>query len=155
MGHGIGHVPCWPHGAQCEPDQSDPRRDGDGIAELHKIFLPGLNSPFGMSLIGDKVYVANTDAIVAFPYVGGETSITAPVETIALLPAGPINHHWTKDIMASADGMKLYATVGSNSNVDENGIKAETSRAAVLEVDLVTHQTSVFASGLRNPNGLA
>jgi glucose/arabinose dehydrogenase len=129
--------------------------DGDGIAELQETFLEGLNSPFGMTLIGDTLYVANTDAIVAFPYVEGETSITAKGEVIAPLPAGPINHHWTKDVIASADGTKLYATVGSNSNVGENGMEAEAMRAAVLEIDLATRQSRVFASGLRNPNGLA
>jgi len=108
-----------------------------------------------MTLIDDTLYVANTDAIVAFPYVEGETSITAKGEVIAPLPAGPINHHWTKDVIASADGTKLYETVGSNSNVGENGMEAETRRAAVLEIDLATRQTRVFASGLRNPNGLA
>ena len=129
--------------------------DGDGTAELRQTFLDGLNSPFGMTLIGKMLYVANTDAIVAFPYKQGETSITAPGELIASLPAGPINHHWTKDVIASADGKKLYATVGSNSNVAENGIEAETNRASVLEIDLATRKTRVFASGLRNPNGLA
>jgi len=129
--------------------------DGDGVAELRETFLAELNSPFGMTLIGNTLYVANTDAIVAFPYQTGETSITAEGELIARLPAGPINHHWTKDVIASADGTKLYATVGSNSNVAENGIEVEENRAAVLEIDLSTRQTRVFASGLRNPNGLA
>ncbi len=108
-----------------------------------------------MALIGDTLYVANTDAIVAFPYRAGATEITARGETIVGLPAGPINHHWTKDVIASPDGTKLYATVGSNSNVGENGMAAEENRAAVLEIDLATRSTRVFASGLRNPNGLA
>ena len=129
--------------------------DGDGTAELQKPFLENLHSPFGMAMIGSTLYVANTDAIMAYPYVEGETSIAATGEKIVDLPAGPINHHWTKDIIASPDGSKLYATVGSNSNVAENGIEAETNRAAVLEVDLAKRSSRVFASGLRNPNGLA
>ena len=129
--------------------------DGDGIAETHATFLENLHSPFGMALIGDTHYVANTDAVVAFAYVTGATSITAPGTTIAPLPAGPINHHWTKDLIAGADGARLYATAGSNSNVAENGMPAELMRAAVLEITLATGATRVFASGLRNPNGLA
>ena len=129
--------------------------DNDGEAEIRTVFLDTLHSPFGMSLIGDTLYVANTDAIVAFPYVTGATSIEAPGKTIAPLPAGPINHHWTKDLIASEDGTRLYATVGSNSNVAENGMPAEENRAAVLEITLATGATRVFASGLRNPNGLA
>ncbi len=129
--------------------------DGDGIAELKTSFLSGLNSPFGMTLIKDKLYVANTDAIVAFPYVEGATSITSEGEKLVDLPAGAINHHWTKDVIASPDGTKLYATVGSNSNVAENGIEAEVNRAAVLEIDVAAKTTRLFASGLRNPNGLS
>jgi glucose/arabinose dehydrogenase len=127
--------------------------DGDGIAETKTVFLEGLNSPFGMALVGDDFYVANTDAIVKFPYHAGETKITAPGVKLADLPAGTLNHHWTKDLTASPDGTKLYATVGSNSNVGENGIEAETNRAAVLEVDRASGKWRVFASGLRNPNG--
>ncbi len=129
--------------------------DGDGVAETRSVFLKNLHSPFGMALIGTTLYVANTDAVVAFPYVTGATRITAPGETIVGLPAGPINHHWTKDVIASPDGQRLYATVGSNSNVGENGMEAETNRAAVLEISLATRETRLFASGLRNPNGLA
>jgi len=129
--------------------------DGDGVAEFRSLFLQGLNSPFGMTLANGKLYVANTDAIVAFPYVEGDTQITAAPEKIADLPGGPINHHWTKDVIASADGTKLYATVGSNSNVGENGIEAEENRAAILEIDIATRAVRVFASGLRNPNGLS
>ena len=129
--------------------------DGDGIAEFRSLFLQGLNSPFGMTLANGKLYVANTDAIVAFPYTEGDTKITAAPEKIADLPGGPINHHWTKDVIASADGTKLYATVGSNSNVGENGIEAEENRAAILEIDIATRAVRVFASGLRNPNGLS
>lgn len=128
--------------------------DGDGIAELKTTYLKGLNSPFGMTLTGNKLYVANADAIVAFPYIEGETSISALAEHIIDLPSG-INHHWTKDVIASPDGRKLYATVGSNSNAGENGLENENNRAAVLEVDLATKQFRVFASGLRNPNGLS
>lgn len=128
--------------------------DHDGVAELKTPFLTNLYSPFGMALVGDTLYVANADAIVAFPYRAGETKITAAPRKVTDLPGGPINHHWTKNIIASRDGSKLYATVGSNSNVGENGIENETNRAAILEVDLATGAKRVFASGLRNPNGL-
>jgi glucose/arabinose dehydrogenase len=128
--------------------------DGDGTPELRTAFLENLNSPFGMALVGNDFYVANTDAIVRFPYEEGQTRITAEGTRLADLPAGPINHHWTKNIIASPDGSKLYATVGSNSNVGENGIEAETNRAAILEVDRATGETRLFASGLRNPNGM-
>jgi glucose/arabinose dehydrogenase len=127
--------------------------DGDGSAETRSVFLKDLNSPFGMVLVGEDFYVANTDAIVKFPYHEGDTKITAPGVKLADLPAGTINHHWTKDLTASPDGSKLYATVGSNSNIAENGIEAEANRAAVLEVDRASGQWRVFASGLRNPNG--
>jgi glucose/arabinose dehydrogenase len=127
--------------------------DGDGIAETKNVFLENLNSPFGMVLVGEDFYVANTDAIVKFPYRQGDTRITAPGVKLADLPGGTINHHWTKDLTASPDGSKLYATVGSNSNVGENGIVAEANRAGVLEVDRASGQWRVFASGLRNPNG--
>jgi glucose/arabinose dehydrogenase len=127
--------------------------DGDGVAETKTIFIEGLNSPFGMVLVGDDFYVAASDAIVKFPYHAGDTKITTPGVKLADLPAGRINHHWTKDLTASPDGTKLYATVGSNSNVGENGIEAEANRAAVLEVDRATGAWRVFASGLRNPNG--
>jgi glucose/arabinose dehydrogenase len=129
--------------------------DGDGVAEFKSIFLEGLNSPFGMALVGEDFYVANADAIVKFPYRSGDSTITAPGVKLADLPGGPINHHWTKDLIASRDGTKLYATVGSNSNVGENGMEAETNRAAVLEVDRASGATRLFASGLRNPNGPA
>jgi glucose/arabinose dehydrogenase len=129
--------------------------DGDGRAETRTVFLKDLNSPFGMALVGDNFYVANTDAIVRFPYRAGETQIVAPGVKVADLPGGPLNHHWTKNIIASADGSRLYATVGSNSNVAENGMDQEVNRAAILEVDIATGRTRLFASGLRNPNGLA
>ena len=128
--------------------------DGDGVAEVRTVFLAGLNSPFGMALIGDSFYVANTDSIVRFAYRAGDTRITAPGVKVADLPGGTINHHWTKNIVASRDGSRLYATVGSNSNVAENGMENEVNRAAILEVDLASGRSRLFASGLRNPNGL-
>jgi glucose/arabinose dehydrogenase len=128
--------------------------DKDGVAEGRHVLLQNLNAPFGMVLLGDALYVANTDAVLRFPYVEGETTISAPSEKIADLPAGEINHHWTKNIIASADGTALYATVGSNSNAAENGLDVEQQRAAILKIDLATRQSRVFASGLRNPNGL-
>jgi glucose/arabinose dehydrogenase len=129
--------------------------DGDGIAEIREPFLENLNSPFGMALVGNDFYVANADAIVRFPYKDGETKIVEPGEKIVDLPGGPINHHWTKNIIASPDGKRLYVTVGSNSNVGENGLDAEKDRAAIHELDLATGKMRLFASGLRNPNGLA
>lgn len=128
--------------------------DGDGVAETKTAFLEGLNSPFGMTLSKGMLYVADADAILAFPYQDGATEITAPAEKIVDLPAGR-NHHWTKDVIASPDGSKLYATVGSNSNVAENGMREEEGRAAVHEIDLATRSMRLFASGLRNPNGLS
>jgi glucose/arabinose dehydrogenase len=128
--------------------------DANGMAAKKTVFLQDLNSPFGMALIGNDLYVANTDAIVRFPYKAGETKISAAGVKVADLPAGPLNHHWTKNIIASPDGKTLYATVGSNSNVGENGLDKEVNRAAILEIDLATGKTRLFASGLRNPNGL-
>ena len=127
--------------------------DGDGTAKTRSVFISGLHSPFGMVLVGDDFYVADTDAIMKFPYHAGDTKIDATGVKLADLPAGTINHHWTKDLTASADGTKLYATVGSNSNVGENGIEAEKDRADVLEVDRASGKWRVFASGLRNSNG--
>jgi glucose/arabinose dehydrogenase len=129
--------------------------DGDGVAETRSVFLTGLNSPFGMALVGDQLYVANTDAIVKFPYKEGDTKITASGTKLADLPGGPLNHHWTKSLIASPDGSKLYVGVGSNSNVAENGIEKEEGRAAIWEVDTATGEHRVFASGLRNPVGMA
>ena len=126
----------------------------DGVAETRTVFLADLNSPFGMALIGTNFYVANTDAVMRYPYKPGQTEIREPGAKIADLPSLPFNHHWTKNILASPDGAKLYATVGSNSNVAENGMDAEQNRAAILEIDLATGATRLFASGLRNPNGL-
>ncbi|MGH8264550.1 MAG: PQQ-dependent sugar dehydrogenase [Steroidobacteraceae bacterium] len=129
--------------------------DGDGTAELRSVFLKGLSSPFGMALVGDRFYVADSDEIVSFPYHEGATEIMALGTKLVDLPAGTINHHWTKNIIASADGTKLYATVGSNSNVAEKGMKNEEGRAAIWEIDLKTRAHRIFASGLRNPNGMA
>jgi glucose/arabinose dehydrogenase len=129
--------------------------DGDGMAETRHRFIEGLNSPFGMALRRDQLYVANTDAIVRFPYRDGDTRIEAKGVLVTDLPAGPINHHWTKNIVFSPDGERLYATVGSNSNVAEKGMEVERERAAILEIDPNTGVRRVFASGLRNPNGLA
>jgi glucose/arabinose dehydrogenase len=128
--------------------------NGDGIVETRTVFLEGLHSPFGMTLVGKDFYVADTDAVVRFTYHDGDTKISGPGVKIAELPAGPINHHWTKNIISSRDGSKLYVTVGSNSNVAENGIDNEENRAAILEIDAKTGRSRVFASGLRNPNGL-
>lgn len=129
--------------------------DGDGRAETRSVFLDNLNSPFGMVLVGDRFYVANTDALVRFSYDEGDSEIRGAGVTIVALPAGPINHHWTKNVIASRDGALLYVTVGSNSNVAENGMEHEVNRAAILEVHPDTAGLRLFASGLRNPNGLA
>ena len=129
--------------------------DGDGVAETRSVLLAGLRSPFGMTLVGSDLYVANSDAVVRFPYVEGEMRISAPPATVTELPAGPLNHHWTKNVIASADGSHLYATVGSNSNVAENGIEKEEGRAAIWEIDRDSGEHRIFASGLRNPNGMA
>ena len=128
---------------------------GTGVADVRSVLLEGLHAPFGMALVGTDLYVANTDAILRFPYTPGATQITASGVTVAKLPAGPINHHWTKNLIASADGRKLYVTVGSNSNVAERGMAAETDRAAIWELDIASGKHRVYASGLRNPNGLA
>jgi len=131
--------------------------DGDGIAEVRQPFLTGLHSPFGMALVGDTLYIANADALVSVPYRTGQLRIDAvPAEVVDLPGKGDeLNHHWTKSLLASRDGARLYVGVGSNSNVAENGMAVETNRAAVLEVDPATRRVRVFASGLRNPVGLA
>jgi glucose/arabinose dehydrogenase len=129
--------------------------DGDGRAEVRSVFLGGLNSPFGMALVGGDFYVANTDAVVRFPYQPGQRQITAAASSVAALPAGPRNHHWTKGLIASPDGRKLYATVGSNSNVAEHGMAEEEGRATIWEIDRASGTMREFATGLRNPNGLA
>jgi len=122
---------------------------------IRTVFLEGLNSPFGMVLIGNQLYVADTDAVLRFDYLEGETHLTGRGTKVIDLPAGPINHHWTKNLIATADGTHLYVTVGSNSNEGENGVDAEADRAAVWEVNLADGSHRIFASGLRNPNGLA
>jgi glucose/arabinose dehydrogenase len=127
---------------------------GDGVADRRTTFLAGLHSPFGMALVGSDFYVADTDALLRFHYTPGATSISGAGEKIVDLPAGTINHHWTKNVVASPDGSKLYVTVGSNSNVGENGIAAETGRAAVWEVDPKAKTARIFATGIRNPNGM-
>ena len=129
--------------------------DGDGVADLRAAFLEDLTSPFGMALVGDVLYVANTDALVRFPYREGQTRITAPAERVASLPANPPNYHWTKNVVASPDGSRLYVTVGSNSNVGERGMEIEEGRAAIWEIDPSTGAARIFASGLRNPVGMA
>ena len=129
--------------------------DGDGVAEFRSALLQGLHSPFGMALIGDVLYVANTDAVVRFPYRAGDTVIATPPVVVARLPAGSRNHHWTKSMVASQDGRHLYVGVGSNSNVAENGMAEEIDRAAILQVDLATGTHRVFADGLRNPTAMA
>lgn len=129
--------------------------DGDGVAEYRSAFLGGLNSPYGMTLIGDSLYVANTDAIMRYPYRRGDTAITASGEKLTDLPGGPINHHWTKNLAASPDGRFLYASIGSNSNVGENGMDVERDRAQIWQVDARTGTHRPYATGLRNPNGLA
>ena len=130
-------------------------RNGDGVADMRSTFIESLHSPFGMALVGHDFYVADTDAVLRFPYVEGETRITTAGVKLVDLPAGPINHHWTKNVIASRDGSRLYVTVGSNSNVAENGIDKETGRAAIWEVDPRDGSHRIFASGLRNPVGLA
>ena len=129
--------------------------DGDGVADFRSVLLSGLNSPFGMALVGDALYVATTDAVLRFAYTRGATVIDSPGTLLVALPAGTINHHWTKNLIASADGRQLYVTVGSNSNVAERGLAAEQDRAAIWVVDTATGAHRVLASGLRNPNGLA
>jgi glucose/arabinose dehydrogenase len=129
--------------------------NGDGVADTHSVFLANLHSPFGMVLVGDTLYIANSDAVVRVTYANGQEQISAAPATVAALPGGPINHHWTKNVVASRDGSKLYVAVGSNSNVAENGIDKEEGRAAIWEIDPRTGAHRVFASGLRNPVGMA
>jgi glucose/arabinose dehydrogenase len=137
------------------PDRIVLLRDAGNGQVTKSVFLENLHSPFGMALVGNDFYVANTDAVVRFPYTDGATHIDRPGEKVADLPAGPINHHWTKNLIASKDGSKLYVTVGSNSNVGENGLDKEENRAAILEIDRQSGKWRVFASGLRNPNGMS
>lgn len=150
-------VQGWAGAGVSSPDRITLLRDadGDGVAETRSTFLSGLNSPFGMALIGHDLYVANTDAVMRYSYADGATQIHEPGVKICDLPAGPLNHHWTKNLIASPDGSHLYASVGSNSNAAENGIDKEAGRASILEIDVGTGQSRIFASGLRNPVGMA
>jgi glucose/arabinose dehydrogenase len=127
---------------------------GEGKPELRRTFLSNLNSPFGVALIGSDLYVANTDSLMRYPYKEGDEQITDPGQAVLPLPGGPIDHHWTKSLVASPDGKLLYVGVGSNSNIVENGFPAELNRAAIWEVDPQTRRWRLFATGLRNPNGL-
>lgn len=129
--------------------------DHDGVAETRSVFLENLNSPFGMTLVGNDLYVADTDRLLRFHYENGDTAIKSQPIKVVDLPGGTLNHHWTKNVIASQDGSKLYVTVGSNSNVGENGMDQEEGRAAIWEVDRATGNHRIYASGLRNPNGLA
>jgi glucose/arabinose dehydrogenase len=129
--------------------------DGDGRAEMINVFATKLNSPFGMALVGSTFYVANTDAVMAFDYHDGETVLNGPPRKLTNLPGGPRNHHWTKNILAGRDGQHLYATVGSNSNVGENGLAQEEGRAAIWQIDLPGGEKRIYATGVRNPNGMA
>ncbi|MDD1005599.1 PQQ-dependent sugar dehydrogenase [Pseudomonas sp. TNT2022 ID642] len=129
--------------------------DHDGVAETRTVFLQNLNSPFGMTLVGNDLYVADTDRLLRFNYEPGATEIKSQPIKVVDLPGGTLNHHWTKNVIASKDGSKLYVTVGSNSNVGENGLDKEEGRAAIWEVDRATGNHRIFASGIRNPNGLA
>ena len=128
--------------------------DGDGTPELRTVFIDNLKTPFGVALVGGDLYVAGGDKILRFPYQTGQTRITAPGVILTDIPGGPIDHHWTKSLVASADGTKLYVGVGSNSNITENGMPAELGRAAIWEVDRASGAHRIYASGLRNPNGL-
>ncbi|MCH4880258.1 sorbosone dehydrogenase family protein [Pseudomonas sp. TMW22090] len=130
-------------------------KDHDGVAETRTVFLENLNSPFGMTLVGNDLYVADTDRLLRFNYQSGDTTIKSQPIKVVDLPGGALNHHWTKNVIASKDGSKLYVTVGSNSNVAENGMDQEEGRAAIWEVDRATGNHRIFASGLRNPNGMA
>ena len=145
------------------------RRAGAGVASANRItllrytpggvtrstFLEGLNSPFGMALIGSDLYVTDTDALLRFPYRNGEHQIVDAGVKVIDLPAGPINHHWTKNVVASPDGRHLYVSVGSNSNAGENGVSVEAGRASIWEIDPASGNHRIFASGLRNPVGMS
>lgn len=128
--------------------------DGNGVAETKTLFAQGLTRPFGMTLVGNTLYVANDNGVVSYPYANGQTSEQGAGTKVFDLPGPPINHHWTKNVVASPDGTKLYATVGSNSNVGDNGMENETGRAAIWEYNIATGKPRVFASGIRNPNGI-
>ena len=129
--------------------------NADGKADLNTIFLQDLNSPFGMALIGNTLYIANTDALISFPYQSGQTQISSQATKVLDLPAGELNHHWTKNVIANPAGTRLYISIGSNSNVAENGLAKEAGRARIIEFDVASAQVRPFATGLRNPNGMA
>ena len=129
--------------------------DGDGIADEYHVFARDLNSPFGMALVGPRLYVANTDAIVSFAYSDGQIRVDGTPQRLVDLPANAPNHHWTKNLIASRDGKQLYAAIGSNSNIGENGMDKEVARAAVWQIDLDSGKHRIYASGLRNPVGMA
>ncbi|MDX5394537.1 MAG: sorbosone dehydrogenase family protein [Caulobacteraceae bacterium] len=129
--------------------------DGDGVAETRTVFAEGLNRPQGMALVGETLYIANTDALVRTTWRPGQTQIEGEPEKVVDLPAGELNHHWVKNVIAAPDGARLFVTSGSNSNIAENGMEAEVNRAAILEVDPATGALRLYASGLRNPNGMA
>ena len=139
------------------PDQIILLRDtnGDGVADQRSVLIGGLSSPFGMALVGGELFIADADALVKVPFTPGQTRINAKPVKVVDLPGGPINHHWTKNVVANPDGSRLYVTVGSNSNVGERGMKVEEGRAAVWEVNPKTGDHRIFAYGVRNPNGLA
>jgi glucose/arabinose dehydrogenase len=129
--------------------------DSDGVPELRTVLIDNLHSPYGVAWVAGTLYVANTDAVIAYPFMPGQTKITAPGIKLTDLPAGPINHHWTKSMVASADGSKLYVGVGSNSNITENGLDVEEGRAAIYEIDRLTGAKRIYATGTRNPTNLA
>jgi glucose/arabinose dehydrogenase len=128
--------------------------NGDGVAETKTTFAQGLKQPFGMTLANGMLYIANSDGVVSFPYQPGQTEVTGVGTKVFDLPGGPINHHWTKNVVVSPDGSKLFATVGSNSNIGENGMANEVGRAAIWEYDMASGKARVFATGIRNPNGI-
>lgn len=128
--------------------------DGDGVAETKTVFASGLKSPFGMTLVGETLYIANADGVISFPYAPGQMQVAGVGREVFPLPGGPRNHHWTKNVVASPDGSKLYATVGSNSNIGENGMDEEEGRAAIWEYDITSGKARLYATGLRNPNGI-
>ena len=130
-------------------------KDGDGVPETRSPFLTGLNSPYGMALIGKTLYVANTDAVLAFPYTDGALKISDKGRKIVNLPHGAPNNHWVRNLLASPDGKYLYVSIGSATNIADEGLEIETNRAAIVEIDLTTGDNRVFASGLRNPVGMA
>jgi glucose/arabinose dehydrogenase len=129
--------------------------DADGVADQRSVFLTGLNSPFGMVLIKNQLYVANTDSVMVFPYKEGDLKITAPGQKLMELPAQAPNNHWARNIIAAQDGSSLFITIGSNSNIGENGMASEKDRAQIKQYQFANKQTRIYAYGMRNPNGLA